>query len=221
MPDTAAEEAGLQPGDHIVAINGEPVEVFNDISYLIATNLGTPVEITLERGGDIIAVTLSPRMMESEDVFGNKIERPLIGIKSTKLTFRDVGIAGAVWEASKRTYMICTTTLRVVGQMVMGKREVNDLKGPVGIAKLSGQATQTMDMHKIMWFIAMLSANLGLVNLFPIPLLDGGHLLFYAVEGVRGRPMAQKVQEISFRLGFALLGLLMAFTLFNDIRNLL
>jgi regulator of sigma E protease len=124
-----------------------------------------------------------------------------------------------VVEATKRTYMICAVTLRAVGQMVTGQRGVKDLKGPVGIAQLSGQATGK-DVHTVLWLIAMLSANLGLVNLFPIPLLDGGHLLFYGVEALRGRPMAEKLQEYGFRLGFVLIASLMAFTLFNDLRKL-
>lgn len=219
MQDSPAMEAGLQPGDRIYKINEDEVKSFNDIPYLISTNLGTPVTLHLMRGDKDMTVTLTPKEVEDDDGLGNKVKRPLIGIRSQDIKYHDVGLFAALGESVRRTYMICTTTLKVVGQMISGDRTTRDLKGPVGIAQLSGQATQK-DFHTTLWLIALLSANLGLVNLFPIPLLDGGHLLFYLVEALRGRPMAEKVQEYGFRFGFAVLATLMAFTLFNDLRRL-
>jgi regulator of sigma E protease len=115
--------------------------------------------------------------------------------------------------------MICESTLRVIGQMITGKRSPADLSGPVGIAKLSGQAADK-DTQSVLWLIALISANLGLANLLPIPVLDGGHLVFHAIEVLFRRPLALKAQEWSFRLGFSLLAMLMAYTLFNDVRKL-
>lgn len=113
-----------------------------------------------------------------------------------------------------------------MGQMIRGERSASELKGPIGIARLSGDVTRhgnslSETLHTLVWFIALISANLGLVNLLPIPMLDGGHLAFYCIEALRGRPLAEKFQEYSLRLGFGLLASLMAFTLFNDVRNLL
>lgn len=219
MPDSAAMQAGLKPGDRITRINEEEVKSFNDITYIISTNLGTPVTLQLLRDGKAMQKVLTPKEVEDDDGLGNKIKRPLIGIKSAEIKYENVGPVTALTESVRRTYMICETTLKVIGQMVTGKRAPHDLKGPVGIAQLSGQAAQK-DFHTVLWLIAMLSANLGLVNLFPIPLLDGGHLAYYAAEAMSGRPLAEKVQQYGFRVGFALLFTLMAFTLFNDLSRL-
>lgn len=219
MKDSPAAKSGLKVGDRITQINEDDVKSFNDIPYLISTNLGTPVTLHVERDGKPLTITLTPKEIEDDDGLGNKVKRPLIGIKSGQVKMESAHLGTALVEATKRTYMICAVTLRAVGQMITGQRGVQDLKGPVGIAQLSGQATGK-DLYTTLWLIAMLSANLGLVNLFPIPMLDGGHLVFYGVEALRGRPMAEKIQEYGFRLGFFLIASLMAFTLFNDLRKL-
>ncbi len=220
MPDSAAASAGLKAGDRITRINDDTVKHFNDIPYLISTNLGTPVTLYIERSGKQMEITLTPKEVEDDDGLGNKIKRPLIGIKSIDIKYEDVGFGKALSESVRRTYLICETTLKVIGQMITGKRSAEDLKGPVGIAQLSGQAADK-DFTTVLWLVAMLSANLGLVNLLPIPLLDGGHLAYYTAEALSGRPVARKVQEYGFRFGFVVLMTLMAFTLFNDVRKLL
>lgn len=219
MMNSPAQEAGLRPGDRIMRINADKVTSFNDISYLISTNLGTPVALLVERGAQELNITLTPKETEDDDGLGNKIKHPLIGIKSAEIKYQNAGLIKALEESARRTYMLCASTLKVVGQMLTGKRGAGDLKGPIGIAQLSGQATDK-DFHTTLWLIAILSANLGLVNLFPIPLLDGGHLTYYALEAFRGRPVAQKLQEYGFRFGFAILAALMAFTVINDLRKL-
>jgi len=219
MPDSPAMAAGLKPGDRVVRINDQDVKSFNDITYIISTNLGTPVTLHLLRADKPVEIVLTPKEIEDDDGLGNKIKRPLIGIKSAEIKYEDVGPVTAVAESVRRTYMICETTIKVIGQIVTGKRAAHDLKGPVGIAQLSGQAAQK-DFHTVLWLIAMLSANLGLVNLFPVPLLDGGHLAYYTAEALQGRPLAEKVQQYGFRIGFAILFTLMAFTLFNDLSRL-
>jgi regulator of sigma E protease len=220
MPDTPAAEAGLVAGDRILKINEDTVSSFNDIPYLISTNLGTPVTLLVKRDDKEQTVTLVPKEVESDDGLGNKVKHPVIGIKSQDIKYKDVGFAHAVGESTRRTYLICTSTLKVLGQMLTGQRSPSALKGPIGIAQLSGQATGK-DFTTTLWLIALLSANLGLVNLFPIPLLDGGHLAFYVAEALQGRPLALKVQEYGFKLGFVLLALLMAFTLINDLSKFL
>lgn len=219
MEDSAAQEAGLQAGDRITHIDGKETKRFNDIAMQIATNLGEPVQLRVERGDEVQMITLSPREVESDDGLGNTIKRHLIGIQSSKINIKDVGLGTALAESVKRTYIICETTLKVIGQIITGKRSTEDLKGPVGIAQLSGQAADK-DFTTVLWLIAMLSANLGLVNLLPIPLLDGGHLAYYAAEAARGKPLAEKVQEWGFKLGFVMLASLMALTVFNDFRRI-
>ncbi|MCH2546345.1 MAG: RIP metalloprotease RseP [Alphaproteobacteria bacterium] len=219
LPDSVASTADFKSGDIIVSIDGKEVKTFGDIPRIIATNTGTPVHIVSERDGTIIEQDVTPRMTQIDDAFGNKVDWPMLGIQSQEHTSQDMGFFEAVLESVKRTYNICATSLYAVGQMITGDRDASELKGPIGIAKLSGQAT-VMDFGTIIWFIAMLSANLGLVNLFPIPLLDGGHLLFYAIEATTGRPLAEKFQEYGFRVGFALIACLMAFTILNDLRTI-
>ncbi len=224
IEDTPAAEAGLQAGDRVLSVDGKEVDTFSDIANAVVTNLGTPVELLIERNDENMTVSLTPMEWEETDQLGNTIKRPLIGFRSQELTYTDVSFPQAVGEAVGRTYHLCVTSLEVVGQIVTGNRTASELKGPVGIAHLSGQVTQSGDtwqqtFRMILWFIALLSVNLGLINLFPIPLLDGGHLMYYLVEAVQGRPMAQQFQEWGFRLGFAIIITLMAFTLYNDIAN--
>lgn len=219
LPGSAAEEAGLLPGDRILSIDGKEIETFSDIPRMIAINTGTPITLRLERNGEQLTKTLTPHIQENTDAFGNPAKWPVIGIQSSEHVRQDMGFTAALGEAVQRTYVICATSLKAVGQMITGQRDATELKGPLGIAKLSGQATG-MDFSTVLWFIAMLSANLGLVNLLPIPLLDGGHLMYYAIEALTGKPLAERIQEYGFRLGFALLAGLMAFTILNDLRTI-
>ncbi|MEQ1789601.1 MAG: RIP metalloprotease RseP [Rickettsiales bacterium] len=220
MPDSAAFEAGLQVGDRVTMIDKKNVYSFNDISYSLSTNLGTPVAIDIVRGEENMTITMTPKMTESDDGLGNKITRPLIGVGSGDIKYEDVGAIRALGESVRRTYMLCESTIRVMGQMITGKRGVEDLKGPVGIAQLSGQAANK-GTQTVLWLIAVISANLGLMNLLPVPVLDGGHLVYYSIEALRGRPLAQRIQEYGFRVGFALLIMLMGLTLLNDLRKLI
>ena len=213
---SAAQEAGLREGDRIISVNDEFVEVFHDIPAQIMTNLGTEITLKIKRNDELMSLNLTPKIEEMTDQFGNKYEQPLIGIKSQKLTFEDVGLSQAVVHAVKRTYQICGATLQVIGQLVTGQRGPEQLKGPIGIAKISAQATEA-GTTSVLWLIALLSANLGLVNLLPIPMLDGGHLMFYTIEALQGKPLAVKVQEYAFKVGMVLVLSLMAFTIVNDI----
>lgn len=219
MKDTPAAAAGLKVGDTILQVNDKKIRQFNDIPLAIATNLGHPITLLVKRGEETMNLTITPKMMETDDMLGNKTHVPRIGIASTKIEIQDVGLPRAIWEATYRTYTICTNTLYAVGQMITGERSIKELKSPLGIAKFSGQATEK-GVRTVILLMAMLSANLGLINLFPIPILDGGHLAYYTAEALRGRPMAEKVQEWGYRVGFSLIMLLMAVTLFNDVKQI-
>lgn len=225
LKGSAAAEAGIHAGDRILSIDGKKMERFNDIPAYIITNTGTEVTLLIERKGKQRSLTLTPRIVEEKDMLGNSSKRPLIGLKSNQITRESVGFGQALVEAVKSTYNMCASSLKVLGQMLTGKRSVEELKGPVGIAKMSGQVTQAGDtmpetLRMILWFVALLSANLGMVNLFPVPMLDGGHLVYYGIEAMRGRPMAERYMEFGYRMGFVLLMTLMGFTLFNDLRQL-
>lgn len=219
LKDSAAQEAGLHVGDRILKVGGQEIDVFQDIPIALATNLGEEISLEVLRGKKHLTLQVKPQITEIPDALGNKTKYPRIGVQSPELKIEDLGFFGALKHATLRTYQVCEATLKVLGQLVTGQRDAKQLKGPIGIAKMSGQATET-GMGTFVWFLAMLSANLGLVNLLPVPLLDGGHLLYYAVEAVQGRPVAQKIQQFGFRIGFAALAMLMAFTILNDISSL-
>lgn len=225
MKGTPAAEAGLKAGDIVLKVDKRRMRNFNDIPDAIITNLGTPVTLLIQRGEAQFEKVLTPVEFADTDALGNAVKRPLIGIRSQQLTYEDVGLAQALWLATERTYDMCITSLKVMGQMITGKRSTEELKGPLGIAELSGKVTSSGDswgdtVRMFLWFIALLSVNLGLVNLLPIPMLDGGHLAFYALEAVQGRPLAEKFQEYGYRFGFVVIACLMALSLFNDVRNL-
>ena len=220
MKGSAAESAGLQPNDRVVKINSTDISSFNQITRVIATNLGESVTLTVNRGGAPVTVTLVPKMENFTDALGTTSKRPLIGISSRKITSNDVNLPQAVWESTKRTWQMISISVDFIGQMLSGKRNADELKGPIGIAELSGKATQ-QDFSTIIWFMALLSVNLGFVNILPIPPLDGGHLLFYALEGARGRPMAEKFQEWGYKIGLGLILTLMSFTIFNDFKQII
>ncbi len=225
MPNTPAASAGLQQGDRITQIDDTRIRTFNDIPETLATNLYTPVTLQVTRGEQHLSLTITPIAFEDKDPTGNVQKRPLIGIRSQKLTFKDVGLPTALLTAVGKTYDMCATTLHYLGQIITGHRSAKELKSPLGIAKLSGDVTNQGDtmsetLLTLLWFIAFLSANVGLTNLLPIPVLDGGHLVFYALEAMQGRPLAERFKEYSFRAGFAFLAVIMAFTFFNDAKQM-
>jgi regulator of sigma E protease len=219
MAGSAAEVAGIQPKDRIISVDGKEMRTFNQIPQAIATNLGQEVVLLIDRKGEQLTIRLTPRIEEYEDALGTTSKRPLIGIQSHKITSDEVNVPQAVWESVKKTYQMIDMSLEFIGQMIAGQRSADELKGPLGIAELSGKATQ-QDFMTIIWFMALLSVNLGFVNILPIPPLDGGHLLYYALEGARGRPLAEKFQEWGYKVGFGLILCLMAFTIFNDFRTI-
>lgn len=225
LKESPASEAGIKRGDRVLRVDRKDISRFDEIANHMLTNVGEEVTLLIDRKGEQIEIHITPRVYEDKDALGNDAKRPLIGIRSQNITYQDVGIGTAVWEATKRTYGLCVSSLKVIGQMIRGDRSADELKGPVGIAKLSGDVTQQGESlsetaRMVLWFIALLSCNLGLVNLFPVPMLDGGHLAYYAVEAVRGKPMAERFQEYGYRFGVVIIATLMAFTLFNDIKQL-
>jgi regulator of sigma E protease len=218
MKDTPAEAAGLRAGDKVLAVNDRKIDIFMDIPRAIMTNLGTPVTLDILRDNKELHVTLTPKQMVDKDGLGNNT-RPVIGIMSQKLKYENIGLARSLWEATRETYYMCVINLEAIGQLIQGKRSAKEsITGPIGIAKLSGQAAQK-GLSSVFLFIANLSVSLGLINLFPVPMLDGGHLLYYAIEAVQGRPLAKRFQEYGFRIGMAMIGMLMAFAILNDIRK--
>lgn len=216
VADSAAAEAGLQPGDLIVSADGETVASFEDLRRIVSLNLDRPLPLIVERDGARISLDSTPRVVEIEDQFGNPSKVGMLGVRALERGWRELGPGGAIVEAVRQTWVITTSTLSAVWDMIIGHRSVEELRGPAGIAEISGQAAQ-FGLASLINIAAFLSISLGLINLFPIPMLDGGHLLFYAVEAVRGRPLGETTQEIGYRLGFAMVIGLMLVATFNDI----
>lgn len=219
MAGSAAEAAGLKDGDLITHLDGITVKTFTDVQRMVALNTGTPIAITFQREGVEATITVTPTMHERQDIFGNTVKSPMLGISSTSITYEKLNVPNAFTAAIVETYNISASTLTAIGQMLIGQRSPKEISGPIGIAKYSGQSAEK-GIETLLWFITVLSINLGLINLFPIPVLDGGHLLYYAVEAIRGKPMADRIQQIGFKIGIALVATLAIFAIINDLRNL-
>lgn len=218
MPNTAAAEAGLQPGDRIVSVDGRAMAVFNDIPMTVMHRPGEPMAIVIERGGAQIEQTLRPRLYTENDRFGRPQQRAVIGIRPGEPVISPVILLEAPGEGVRQSWAIVRQMGEVIGQLLTGRRSIEDLGGPLKIAEASGQQL-VLGGSAFVAFIALISINLGFINLLPLPTLDGGHLLFYAVEAVRRRPVAPHVQEWAFRFGFAALVVLMFVVTFNDLSS--
>ena len=217
MPDTAAAAAGIKPGDRIKAIDGRKIERFLDLQRITMLNTGTPMHLEIEREGEIIALELTPRLTDMVDRFGMKHKTARIGIASTTGDYRQLRWPDATLEAFAAALELTRETLTAVYQMAVGLRGAEELGGALRIAKMTGDVVKSRAIPDYIWFVILISLNLGLVNLFPIPLMDGGHVAFYLYEMLRGKPLSERVQEYAARIGAILLVSLLIFTTWNDI----
>jgi len=215
---SAAEAAGLKAGDKVLVANGEKIDTFQDLQLVVRMTVGEPVLLQIERDGQTRAVSVQPHMEEVSDALGNKQRVPLLGILASQNASTVVHhtLFSAVGAAIPGTWQMTKSMLQGVGQILSGRRGSDQLSGPIGIARQIGQASH-LGLTGVLIFAVYISINLGLVNLFPIPLLDGGHLLFYGVEAILGRPLGQRVQEYGFRVGLFLVLALMVLATGNDL----
>jgi regulator of sigma E protease len=216
---SVAEEAGIMAGDHIVSVDGYAVRGFEDFQRYVATSPQRPVTIMLERNDAPETIVLTPDAVEVQDRFGNNQRIGRIGVsrdvEDTDVTLYRPGAVEAIGMTFEEIRFIVQRTGAFLGDFFVGRGDVEQLGGPVKVAKVSGEVA-TLGVVALINLTALLSLNIGIFNLLPVPMLDGGHLLYYLIEAVRGRPLSMKVQEIGFRFGFALVLALMVFTLFND-----
>jgi regulator of sigma E protease len=219
---SAAEEAGLQPDDVFLKIKGQPVETFSDLQKIVSANAEVPLEFLIRRDGAEMTVVVTPKwqLSRDKDQDGNpKKIGGVIGI-SPKAAFRKQhGVGEAFVQAVRETYGLTIATFTAVGQMISGTRSTKDLSGPLRIAEISGDMAQ-LGIYQYVWFLGVLSLSLCIINLLPVPMLDGGHLLFYGFEALRGKPLGQRAQEYGFRIGLALVITLMVFATWNDLVHL-
>jgi regulator of sigma E protease len=213
---SAAEASGIKAGDLILAIDGSRVGSFEDMQRLVRLNPGLPMTLLVKRGDGEVTLVATPKISAITDRLGNVHRLGLLGVEGAGVKFVQRNPASAILYATRYTSDVVTGTLQAVWQMVIGARTAEELGGPLRIAQMSGEVAQG-GVVALISFMAVLSINLGLINLFPIPVLDGGHLLFYAAEAVRGKPLGQRAQEYGFRLGLALVLTLMVFATWNDL----
>ena len=221
LPDSAAAEARLEVGDRIIDIDGQEVVWFSDLVRIVSANPGVPLKITVLRGKEELTLAATPKVQKRTDKDGNPVEIGLLGVRfdPEQAEYERQNPLQAVWLGARQTFALTTNILSYLGEMIVGDRSAEELGGPLKIAKLSGQMAQG-GLDNLIFFMAALSVNLGLINLFPIPLLDGGHLLFMAAEAIRGRPLDERTQEYGFRFGLILVLILMVFATWNDLVDL-
>jgi len=216
---SAADQAGVRVGDVFVKADGRNVAAFSDLRRVVFDNPGRPIPMVLERDGTELTLTVIPETVTEVDRFGNSHTFGQLGVRSNRVVIERLDPFTAVGVATTETWSIMGQTLDAVGQIIAGTRGAEDLGGPLRIAQMSGDVAQS-GWVTIVWFMAMLSINLGLINLFPIPVLDGGHLLFYALEALRGRPLGDRAQEWAAMAGLTLVIALMLFVTWNDLVQL-
>jgi regulator of sigma E protease len=210
LENSAAAAAGFVANDRVVSMDGTKIERFQDMQRIVSMSPERPIRTVVERGGETLTLMATPRLVEATDRFGNAYRIGRLGISGEGLEYIRHDPFTALWRATGETVSISAATLDYVGQMIMGRRSTEELGGPVRIAQ----------MVALISFAAVLSINLGLINLFPIPMLDGGHLLFYAIEALRGRPVGDRMMDYGFRLGLGLVLCLVVFVTWNDLENL-
>jgi len=219
QPDSAAAAADMRPGDVIVSIDGRPIERFEDVQQIVRLNPGVPMTIVVKRDGQPVTLHVTPARTEVTDRFGDRHQIGLLGIGRRGVEYVKRDPASAVVRAVEETWNLSAATIQAMWQIVIGTRASDELGGPLRIAQMSGEVAEG-GVVPLAWFMAVLSINLGLINLFPVPVLDGGHLLFYAAEAIRGKPLGQRAQEYGFRIGLALVLTLMVFATWNDLVHL-
>jgi regulator of sigma E protease len=215
-PGSAAASAGLRVGDRIEAISGEPTPTFEDIQRIVTLHPGEQVTLRIDREGDTDLVQARLGVHEEQDRFGQKYRIGRLGFYASGRQLERVPAVELIPEATRYTWVLTTTTMEGLWQILTGRRSAEELGGPLKMAQVAGQQA-SLGPFQFVQLLALFSINLGFINLLPVPVLDGGHLVFYAVEAVRRRPVGVKAQEWAFRGGLALLLALLLFTTVNDL----
>jgi regulator of sigma E protease len=218
-----ADIAGFQPGDVIVAIDGDPIDNFSDLQRIVSISSGTELTIVVDRGGEKVTLAATPELKDITDTFGNKHSVGVLGIQRNTagedVVTERYSPPRAIVRAVSETWFVTERTLSYLFGVIVGRESASQLGGPIRVAEVSAQVA-TIGFVALINLAAVLSISIGLINLFPVPMLDGGHLLFFAVEAIRGRPLSDRAQDIGFRIGFVAVVMLMIFATWNDIIHL-
>ncbi len=219
VPGGAAERAGFEAGDTIVAINGYPLDSFQQLQQLVTDNVGAKMSFTVKRKGSDVELVATPELSEVDDGIGGKAKVGRLGIKQTQakqdVVHKVYGPIDSVILGTQKSYGIIRSTFAYLGNVIKGHQSADQLGGPARIADASSKIAK-LGLDQLVYFMAFISVSIGMINLFPVPILDGGHLAFYAIEALRGKPLSEATQEMAFRVGFGLIMALMLFAFWND-----
>jgi regulator of sigma E protease len=220
-PKSPAAEAGIKAGDKIVAIDGKPLTYFDEIHEVLAGNKGKPITVKVLRDERTLSLTLTPRTIKTTDLYGTPTTITGMGVSRDtanpkNVIYVPVPLADAPRIAVSEVWVIVDSTFTYLGRMITGRADSSQLSGPIGIAKVSKSAA-SQGPYTLIYLAALISVSIGLINLFPIPILDGGHLLYYGCEAVMGRPLGERAQDVGFRLGLAVVLGLLLLTTWNDL----
>lgn len=222
QPDSVAAAAGFKPGDLVVAINGKKIDNFNEMRRIVSTSAGETLSMEIDRGGQRLTLKAVPALKETKNILGSTHREGLLGVGRSMAPedhkLERVPPLAAIGMGVKETWFVVERTMSYLGGVFVGRESADQIGGVIGIARASGQVA-TYGIAPLFHFLGLMSVSIGLLNLFPIPLLDGGHLLFYGYEAIRGRPLSERAQEFGFRIGLALVLSLMVFATYNDIMH--
>ncbi len=223
LPDTPAAMAGFEPGDQIVAVNGSTIKTFEDFRRIVSLRPGDQLTVSVDRDGTILDLAVTPEEVERDDGFGGVYRVGQIGIQSSadraNITTIYTPFPQAIWEGFGETWFVVSETVGYIGRIITAQEPPDQLGGPITVARAAGEAA-SMGFVALLALAAYLSVSVGFVNLLPIPLLDGGHLLYFALEAIRRKPLAERTQEIGFRIGFVMVMALILFALTLDLGRL-
>lgn len=218
-----AEKAGFQKGDKIISADGQPIEKFEDLQMAVSLNAGRPMTFKVERGGETLSLAATPNVHEDDGPFGRTMRRGMIGIQRSmspdQWVTLNVGPLEALQRGVGETYQIIKLTILGLREIFLGRQSADQLGGPIMMAEVTAKVA-AMGFEPVLRLIALFSANIGFLNLLPIPVLDGGHLMFYAAEAVRRRPLSDRAQQIGFQFGLAIIATLMVFVFSNDLLSI-
>lgn len=221
VPSSASEKAGLQIGDRIKGVDGEAITEWTQFVERVQQSPAQPLQVTVERGGSEMTLTLTPdgKKVKGQLVGFVGLSPQLVPLPDEYRTLLQYGPLQALWHGVQRTWSLITLTFDMIGKLIGGIVSLDNLSGPISIAKGAGSSAD-YGLVYFLGFLALISVNLGIINLFPLPVLDGGHLVYFLIEAITGKPVSEKIQEVGFRIGAAILMLLMGIALFNDFARL-
>lgn len=224
IENSAAQEAGLQAGDLILSVDGEDIESFTELQRIVTGSADTLIELVVERGGISVTLEATPRRQQISDGFGNSQFVGVLGVRQSiereDIVYKQFNLFTAVIEGAKETGFIVSRTLQYIYGIISGKESADQLGGPIRVVNMSGQVA-AIGFVALLNLTAVLSASIGLINLFPIPMLDGGHLAFYTIEIIRGKPLSERAQDFGFKAGLAVILALFLFVNWNDVSFLM